>query len=534
VKAPRTQRTTTCHLPQASADPRRADEERARSLSLEWGIAYVDLRQVHTPPDLLQRVPERLLLRHRVLPIALRGGKLRLAMANPLDVEAINETRLVTGYDVEPMVASETALLDTLQRRLAVPIRADSAATDPQGPPAEPIREAYLSGPSNPSDVLTALLDTARAHAASRIFLVPQTDGLAVRLRLRGAVRTEPTVPLPLADSVVEHIEELASLGPGPLLSPRQGRFPLDGGDQPTEVRVASYPTVMGDALVLRFCVRDESIAHLDRLGMGPDLEAQLTQLLRADAGLVLAAGLPGSGRSTTLYAAIEHLQAAGRAIFTIEEAIERPLPGVAQAQLDEATGLSCVAALRSLLGIEPDVVLIGEIHTPAEAVLAVQLARAGSLVLAGVLGTSAASVASHLASSELDPSLFAESLAGIIAQTIVRTLCTQCREPYRAAAATLEPVPTADADDSEQVTLYRAIGCSACGGTGYAGHTGLFELMSPDEKLRALIGARAPGEAIEHTALRGGMALIARHARTLLLDGRTTVEEVHHLLPHD
>ena len=530
MKARHTRRTTTCHKPHAAADPRRADEERARSLSLEWGIAYVDLRQVHVPPDLLQRVPERLLLRHKVLPITLRNGKLRLAMANPLDVEAIDETRLVTGYDVEPVVASETALLEALQRRLAGPIRGNASPAD--AAPPEPTREAYLIGPSNPPEVLAILLDTARAHAASRIFLVPQPDGLAVHLRLRGAVLAEPTVPLPLADTVVEHIEELAGLSPGPGIGPRQGRFPLDKCDQPTEVRVVSYPTVMGDALVLRFCTRGDTVTELSRLGMPPGLQSQLDRLLCADAGLLLVAGPTGSGRTTTLYAAVEHLRAAGRAVFTIEEIIERPLPGVAQAEIDEARGLTCASALRSLLSIEPDVVLIGEIHTPSEAILAVQLARSGSLVLAGMLGDDAPNVASHLASAELDPTLFAGSLIGVVAQSVVRTLCDHCREPYLASAATLEPIPPAD-PDGEKVTLYRAVGCPACGASGYAGRTGLFELMCPGERLRALIGARAPGEAVRHTAIRGGMTPLAQHTRALLLAGHTTVEEVHHLLPH-
>ena len=511
-----------------AADPRAADDERARSLSLEWGIAYVDLRQVEVPPDLLQRVPERLLLRHRVLPIALRGGRLRLAMANPLDVEAIDETRLVTGYDVEPVVTSESALLETLQQCLALPVRGGAGRRERDGQEAEARPDAYLIGPSSPDETLTALLDAVRARGASRLFLVPQADGLGVRLRLRGVVRAEPTVPLPAADALVEHIEDLAGLTPGLSMGPRQGRFPLDAAGEPTEVRVASYPTIMGDALALRLCARDDSLTRLDQLGIPADALERLLGVLGADAGLLLVAGPAGSGRTTTLYAAIEHLRAEGRAVFTIEEFIERPLPGVAQAEIDEARGLTALSALRSLVSIEPDVVLIGEVHTPAVAILAVQLARAGSLVLAGTLGHDAASVVSHLASAELDPSLFAESLAGVVAQRVVRTLCEACREPYEACADSLEPVPPGGECD-ERVTLYRAVGCGACV-AGYAGHTGVFELMEPDEGLRALVGARAPDEAIRHAAVRAGMRPIARHALARILAGDTTADEAHHL----
>jgi len=524
--------TSPASDPPASRPP---DEERARNLSLEWGIAYVDLRQVRLAPDLLRRVPERLLLRHRVLPVSLRNGRLRLAMANPLDVEAIEEMRLVTGYDVEPVVTSESLLLETLQRCMALPAQRgdspDSQSQETDGGPAA--REAYLLGPSTPQEAVAAILDAARAQGASRVFLVPQADGLGVQLRLRGVVRAEPTVPVPLADAVVEHLAELAGLAPGPGAGPRQGRFAVEGSEQPTEARVSSYPTVMGDALVLRLCVRDDTLTRLDSLGMPIDARHQLERLLEAQAGIVLVAGPPGSGRTTTLYALLDHLRARGRAIFTIEEFIERPLFGVAQAEVDEAKGTTALSALRSLLRIEPDVVLIGEIHSPAAVVLAVQLARAGCLVLAGVLGDDAASVVSHLVSAELDPSLFAESLAAVVAQRIVRILCTECREPYAAFAHTLEPVPPAGAA-GDKVAIYRAIGCSACDGRGYAAHTGLFELMAPNDKLRALIGARAPAEAVRHTACRTGMTPLSRHALARVLAGDTSVDEVHHLLHDD
>ncbi|MFW6108767.1 MAG: GspE/PulE family protein [bacterium] len=521
---PPTQRHTARHRPAAATDdPRQADEERARSLSREWGIPYVNLRQLHVAPELLQRVPERLLLRHRVLPIALRDGRLRLAMANPLDVQAIDETRVVTGYDVEPVVAAEQALMDTLQRCLALPARGGgSAATAAPAPQERP--EAYLLDASSPQEVLSALLDAVRARGASRLFLVPQADGLAVRLRLRGAIRAEPTVPLPVADALVEHVEELAGIVPGVGAGPRQGRFPLDEGDGATEVRVASYPTMMGDALVLRLSARDDRLTGLDQLGMRADVEQRLAALLRADAGLLLVAGPAGSGRTTTLYAAVERLRAEGRAVFTVEQFIERPVPGVAQAEIDEARGLTALGALRSLVAIEPDAVLIGEVHTPAVAVLAVQLARAGSLVVAGTLGYDAASVVSHLASAELDPSLFAESLHAVVAQRVVRTLCEGCREPYEACAESLEPLRPEGAC-AERVTLYRAVGCGACVG-GYAGRTGVFELMEPEERLRALIGARAPDEALRHAAVRTGMRPLARHALARLLAGDTTTDE--------
>ncbi len=526
---PSSQRPATSrHRPPGAADPRQADDERARGLSLEWGIPYVDLRQVRVAPGLLQRVPERLLLRHRVLPIALRGGRLRLAMANPLDVEAIDEMRLVTGYDVEPVVTSESALLEILQRCLALPIRGGGAGAAPEGGEGEGRPDAYLIGPSSPHEVLAALLDALRARGASRLFLVPRPDGLGVRLRLRGAIRVEPTVPLPAADALVEHIEDLAGLTPGLSTGPRQGRFPLDGAEPPAEVRVASYPTVMGDALVVRVCTCDESLTRLDQLGLPGDVHERVLRQLGADSGLLLVAGPSGSGRTTTLYAAVEHLRAEGRAVFTIEEFIERPLAGVAQAEIDEARGLTALSALRSLVCMEPDVVLIGEVPTPAVAVLAVRLARAGSLVLAGVLGHDAASVVSHLASAELDPSLFAESLTGVVAQRVVRTLCERCREPYDACAESLEPQGP-DGACAERVTLHRAVGCGACA-AGYAGHTGLFELMEPEKRLRALIAARAPDEAIRHAAVRAAMRPIARHALARILAGETTTDEALHL----
>lgn len=513
----------------AAADPRRADEERARSLGIEWGIPYVDLAQIDVPQDLLARVPERLLLRHRVLPIALHNGRLRLAMANPLDVEALSETRLVTGYDVEPAVASETALLEILQNGLALPVRGGRGrpAAEPADAAAD-ARQPYLLGPATPHSVLTRLLDGIRAHGASRLFLVPQPDGLGVHLRLRGVVRVEPTIPLPLADAVVEHIQDLAGLGPSLGLGPRQGRFPVDGAEPPAEARVASYPTVMGDALILRLCAVDDRLDHLGRLGLPADTLDTLEGLLGADAGLLLVAGPPGSGRTTTLYAAVERLQAQGRSIFTAEDPIERPLPGVAQAQLDEARGFTAVSALRGLLGIEPDVVLVGEIHAPAAAALALELARAGSLVLAGAIGHDAASVVGRLAAAELDPALLADWLLGVVAQRVVRTLCPACREPYPARAHTLEPV-SPDGPPAEEVTLHRAVGCDACSG-GYAGRTGLFELLVPDGRLRSLIGARAPDHTLRDAATHGGMRPLARHALARILAGDTSLDEAHHL----
>lgn len=529
---PAVRRTTTRTAPtgvlsQATADPRRADEERARSLSIEWGIPYVDLSQVGVSQDLLARVPERLLLRHRVLPVALHDGRLRLAMANPLDAEALRETRLVTGYDVEPAVAGETALLEILQHRLALPVRGGREGAP--APPEDATGQPYLLGPATPHDALSHLLDSIRAHGASRVFLVPKPDGLAVHLRLRGVVRVEPTIALPLADSLAEHLQDLAGLGPALGLGPRQGRFPVEGAEPPTEVRVASYPTVMGDAFTLRLCPIDDSLARLDQLGLPADTLAMLVRLLDADAGLLLVTGPVGSGRTTTLYAALDHLRSQDRSIFTAEELIERPLAGVAQAEIDEERGLTALSALRSLVGIEPDVVCIGEIHTPAVAVLAVELARAGSLVLAGTLGHDAASVVSRLAASELDPSLFGESLIGVVAQRIVRTLCPACREPYRACEKTLEPVP-ADGPCVEEVTLHRAVGCEACT-AGYAGRSGVFELLDADHRIRALIGARAPDQAIRDGAIRLGMRPLARHALARILAGDTSVDEAHHLI---
>jgi type IV pilus assembly protein PilB len=498
------------------------------------GLEYVEFTEQDVDPAAVVLVNQRLLRKHKVLPLRLEEDRLVVAMANPNDFFAVEDLTLSSGYPVVPVVALEEEIQRVSNKLFAmgegVTELLESAAGESAAEESGEVELGADTGSDEKPSVrlVDSILQRAVADGASDIHVEPRNRQLVVRMRVDGVLREVMNIPPRLRGEIVARLKILAELDIAERRLPQDGRFSVRLGSQKIDLRAATLPTVFGEKVVLRLLDTSNAEADLGQLGFAPQVLRRYEGVFRKPYGTVLVTGPTGSGKSTTLYATLKELNSPERNIITVEDPVEFRMEGVNQVQVNLKAGLSFASGLRSILRSDPDVVMIGEIRDRETAKISVEAALTGHLVLATLHTNNAPAAITRLTDMGVEPFLTASAVDCVIAQRLARRLCERCKQP-----ADLEPEILTTLDFPRErfpevaPNFYRAVGCQRCGWTGYRGRVGIYEMMILSDEVRALVLERAPTGEIGRVAERDGMVRLREDGLLKAAAGVTTIEEV-------
>jgi type IV pilus assembly protein PilB len=518
------------------------EEEIAGALATEVRVPLVRIGAASVPRNALERVPEALAERYTVLPLEVAGRTLRLAMADPLDVNAIKDVEFRSGLSIRPAVATATDIRAAIARCYAtqetIPFIHDlnaAPAERGQGPSQVFVGDKVVDVKAREGimpvvRMVNLLLSEGIRTGASDIHVEPRAGGVTVRNRIDGVLREAFTVPKWIHAGLVSRLKILANLDIAERRRPQDGRMKVQHGDRALDLRVSVLPTHLGEKVVLRLLDPGRDVLGLEHLGLEPDQLAALEDALEQPQGTILVTGPTGSGKTSTLYAALSRRKCPGVNIITLENPVEFQIPGVNQVQVHERAGLTFASSLRSILRQDPDVIMVGEIRDSETAETAFQAALTGHLVLSTLHTNSAAAAITRLLDLGVEPFLVASSVSLVVAQRLVRRLCVHCREPYRPPPDVLDRLGLSEDD----CPIFRAAGCDHCHHTGSQGRIGVFEMLPVDTRVRELIVQRASEAALIEEAVSRGLLTLLQAATAKVRQGTTSPEELFRVVHRD
>ena len=495
-------------------------------LAEQHGLEYLDLGKARIDPAASALLPEKFARRYAALPVRYVEDDLVLvAVADPTNVLASDDLRLALGVNVRVAVSSATDLAAAIDRMYRASLEVEDDGDDHQSDVPEEIEDideaAATSAPA--IKLVNALISRAVDEGASDIHFEPQAKQMVVRARIDGVMRRFTTIPKSQQPAVTSRLKIMAELDIAEKRTPQDGRITIRYGGHPMDLRVACLPTTHGEQVVLRLMNRAGSRLGLAELGMSTEAEGRFARAIKQPYGCVLAVGPTGSGKTTTLYAALDLLNEDDRVLMTIEDPVEHQTPGINQVEVNPKSGLTFARGLRTILRSDPDVLLVGEIRDEETARIAIQAAMTGHMVLTTLHTHNVASSIARLVDMGIEPSLLATSINCIVAQRLARRLCMHCREAYWATDDELEELGI---DRSTDTRLYRPVGCVQCSGTGFTGRVALYEVMSVQGKMRGLIEAGSTDEIFAEAVMQG-MTTLRQDGLRLAVAGISSLDEV-------
>lgn len=499
----------------------------SRTLENQLGIPMVELEKIHIPQEVPRLVSERLARRHTLIPIRFDSGSLTVAMVDPLNIIAIDDVQLATGYNVRPVIATRSDIVNSMG--LFYEKESAERALDD-------FSEAYGTQRSDEEDddlasnvrnaPVVRLLDSLTRQAvkmkASDIHIEPLEHNIRIRFRVDGELQEIMTPEKISHGAIVTRIKIMGGMNIAEKRVPQDGRVEMSIDGRPVDMRIAIMPTIYGEKVVIRLLDRGSVLMSKADLGFS-DLNLELFErIIQHPFGVVLVSGPTGSGKTTTLYAILQELNKANKNIITVEDPVEYRLDGVNQSQINTKAGLTFATGLRSILRQDPDIIMVGEMRDQETAQIAVRAAITGHLVLSTIHTNDSVSTVSRLIDMGVEPFMVSSAVVGIIAQRLVRRICRNCRKPYE---------PTA----SEQLSLslpfgqvlHRGEGCNMCNQTGYRGRIGIHEILPMYDDIRTLIDTRQSLEQLRAAAAAHGVITLKESCRQLVLAGITTTEEM-------
>ncbi len=510
-------------------------------LQEQLSLPLVDLRTVVVDEQVLGCIREDLAKKYLAIPVEIEGrSTLVVAMADPLNIAALEDLRFHSGMFIKPVLASPSQIHEAIERFYHMDrsmselihniISKDdevAVATISEDEDEKEANALMNEAEGRPIVRLTNwLLSRAVEERASDVHIEPQDHELVVRFRVDGLLREVQKLPKWTQGSIVSRIKVLSNMDIAEKRAPQDGRLMLQIAGRKVDMRVSTLPIAHGEKAVIRIVTQTTKLVGLEDLGMQADDLERFTRYLDRPQGIVLVTGPTGSGKSTLLYAALREIQNETLNIVTVEDPVENLLIGINQVQVDEKGKKSFPTALRAILRQDPDVIMIGEIRDKETAQIAFRASVTGHLVLSTVHTNDAAGAVTRLIDLGLEPFMVASSLVGVVSVRLVRKLCTHCREPYEAGAASLNRFGHSHGENGS-VTLYRGRGCKHCKETGYHGRTGIYEVLDVDDAIRGLILSNSSDHAIRQSAIEGGMRSIGEDGLKKVLTGYTTLEEV-------
>ena len=507
----------------------------AKALAKKLRLAYVELTEKNVDPQAAALLDRRLLRKHGVVPLRVEEGRLIVATSSPANFYMLEDLAMLSGYPVTPVVAIEEDIERVLNRVFTIKQEVSELFGDAAAEPAvEEQPEIELGVEARPDEapiirLVTALLQRAVSEGASDIHVEPRAGELKVRYRVDGVLREAMSVPPRLRAGMVSRLKVLADLDIAERRVPQDGRFSVRLRGRKIDLRAATLPTVFGEKVVLRLLDTQSVEMDLSKLGFAPKALARYEEVFRRPYGTILVTGPTGSGKSTTLYATLAELNSPEKNIITVEDPVEYRLDGVNQVQVNARAGLTFASGLRSILRSDPDVVMIGEIRDFETAKTSVEAALTGHLVLATLHTNNAPAAVTRLTEMGVEPFLTASAVDCVIAQRLARRLCDRCKQPVTIEREILEALdfPFGSVGPDDEWSFHRAVGCEQCGGTGYRGRIGIYEMMVVGEELSEAILRRSSSGEIAQAAEREGMVRLRDDGLVKAASGVSTIEEV-------
>ncbi|MBA2304308.1 MAG: type IV-A pilus assembly ATPase PilB [Acidobacteria bacterium] len=539
------------------------DDEITALLSKQYGVPSINLAQFEIDAGILKLIPSETAHKYQIVPLSRSGATLTIAMTDPTNVFAMDDIKFMTGYNVEPVVASETTVLDAIQRYYSAPVlrsprEAAVAGGDMSSASSlemvtkaleesssiidddvevladlEQIDVASLERQSGEAPVIrlvNLMLMSAIQKGASDIHIEPYEKEFRVRFRIDGILYNVMAPPMKFRDAITSRLKIMAKLDIAEKRLPQDGRIKIrfsdNGKNKEIDFRASCLPTLFGEKIVLRLLDKDKLMLDMTKLGFEAHSLRKLELAIAKPWGMVLVTGPTGSGKTNTLYSSIAKINTSETNIMTAEDPVEFNLVGVNQVQVRENIGLNFAAALRSFLRQDPNIILVGEIRDFETAEIAVKAALTGHLVLSTLHTNDAPSTINRLMNMGIEPFLVASSVNLICAQRLVRRICSHCATEHpHAPQALVEAGFTAD--EAQKVVPKKGAGCEKCNSTGYKGRVGLYEVMEISEELRELILVGASGLELRRKAVDEGMITLRRSGLHKVMEGVTTIEEV-------
>ncbi|MGH7354216.1 MAG: type II secretion system ATPase GspE [Candidatus Rokuibacteriota bacterium] len=501
-----------------------------KALAAQNDLAYVGRDELPSALPVLKNLSPKYLRQYSVCPVSVDGGLLTVATADPLNTVVVDDLRQSTGLSVRLVVSPAEAIHEAIDRtydgattalsRLVEGIE-DEGGREPDEDLAQ-LRDMAFEAPV--VRLVNLLIENAVTSEASDIHIEPFEDTLRIRYRLDGILYDQEAPPPRLQAAVTSRIKIMAEMNIAERRLPQDGRIRVTLNGSRVDIRVSTMPTVHGESIVMRLLQRSSVFLPLEKLGFPAEALKRFQALIKRPHGILLVTGPTGSGKTTTLYAALDKINSAGVKIITIEDPVEYQLKGVNQIAVKPKIGLSFSTGLRHIVRQDPDVILVGEVRDLETAEVAIQAALTGHLVFSTLHTNDAPGAITRLQDMGVEPYLVASVLEGVLAQRLVRRICAACRAPHAPSSADLNALGVG-ADMG--TPLFRGKGCDACRGTGYRGRSGIYELFPITESARSLILRRAPGSEIRRQAIEQGMVTLRMDGWARAREGVTTVEEV-------
>ncbi len=537
------------------------DEEITALLSKQYGVPSIKLAQFEIEPAVVKLIPAETAYKYQIVPLSRAGATLTIAMTDPTNVFAMDDIKFMTGYNVEPVVASETAVLEAIQRyypaagrgaaagqgaaltsastldMVSKALEETTATVDEDDvellQETEEIDVASLEKQGGEAPVIrlvNLMLMSAIQKGASDIHIEPYEKEFRVRFRIDGLLYNVMAPPMKFRDAITSRLKIMSKLDIAEKRLPQDGRIKIrfvnEGSTKEIDFRVSVLPTLFGEKIVMRLLDKEKLMLDMTKLGFEPDSLHKLEIAIGKPWGMVLVTGPTGSGKTNTLYSSIAKINTPETNIMTAEDPVEFNLVGVNQVQVRETIGLNFAAALRSFLRQDPNIILVGEIRDFETAEIAVKAALTGHLVLSTLHTNDAPSTINRLMNMGIEPFLVASSVNLICAQRLVRRICASCKEDHPTPAQALVDAGFTQ-EESHRVVPKRGKGCDRCNNTGYKGRVGLYEVMEITDELRELILVGASALELRKKAIEEGMITLRRSGLHKVIDGVTTIEEV-------
>jgi type IV pilus assembly protein PilB len=521
------------------------DDDITGVLSRQYGVPSINLKYYEIDPNVIKLIPQDTALRYQVIPLSRVGSVLTIAMTDPTNVFAMDDIKFMTGFNVEPVVASESAIAESISRFYGGSASSHEELSSLMKDLVDEDQELELAAEEQEMDA--AMLEKAAEEApiiklvnliltdsvkrgASDIHVEPYENEMRVRFRVDGVLQTVMSPPLKLRDAITSRMKIMAKLDIAEKRLPQDGRimikYKAEGKKKELDFRVSTVPTLYGEKIVLRLLDKENLRLDMTKLGFEPESLKKFERNILKPYGMVLVTGPTGSGKTNTLYSSVARLNQVDTNIMTAEDPVEFQLQGINQVQMKDQIGLNFAAALRAFLRQDPNIILVGEIRDFETAEIAVKAALTGHLVLSTLHTNDAPSTISRLMNMGIEPFLVATSVNLICAQRLVRRICGNCKEELEIPEQAL--IDAGYTPEEAKITkVYHGKGCSTCGKRGYKGRTGLYEVMEINDELRELILVGASALELKKKAIEQGMITLRRSGLIKSALGLTTLEEV-------
>jgi type IV pilus assembly protein PilB len=552
-KAIEDQQGKLIHLGELMLDRGLVDKkELASALTEITHVPYVDCANIEIDPDVLKLLPHAIAKRCCVLPIHCLGTKLVVAMAEPQNLQVLDELRFSTGMDIIPRLAFRTEISIAVDKSYGQVEEAEAAVAQAIAPANDDPSMEFISSSSLQRNIdamqemqaellqkstpavrlVASTITAAAAKQASDIHIEPQATDTVIRLRVDGMLRDFQRIPRSLQNSVVSRIKILSDMDIAERRAPQDGRFLVKILGRKVDLRVSTLPTQYGEKVVMRLLESNAPLQNFEFLGIPPEISEGLMRILAQPQGMLLVTGPTGSGKSTTLYSSLNMVRKPTVNIITVEDPVEYAVPGLNQVQVNTKAGLTFASSLRSILRQDPNVIMIGEIRDKETAEIAIKAAQTGHLVLSTLHTNDSAAAVTRLLDLGIPGFQIATSVTGIIAQRLVRRLCT-CHVEIPASAQYISKLMEAGVSVPPE-TQHVANGCDACDLTGYKGRVGIYELLYLDEAVRSAVRSGSRNDEIRILARQNGMRLMQEYALDRVCQGLTSLDEVQRVVPFE